>query len=47
MEQPIKMYWKIKLNELKEQLESNNFHVSIADSMSNAKTLVLETFIPE
>jgi len=47
MDQPIDMYWKIKLNDLKEQLESNNFHVSVADSMSHAKTLVLETFIPE
>ncbi len=47
MDQPIDMYWKIKLNDLKEQLESNNFDVSIADSMSHAKTLVLETIIPQ
>jgi L-lactate utilization protein LutC len=47
MEQPIDMYWKIKLAEVKEQLESNNFDVTIADSLSDAKTLVLEKFIPE
>ena len=47
MAQPIDMYWKIKLAEVKEQLESNNFEVTIADSLSDAKTLVLEKFIPE
>ena len=47
MAQPIDMYWKIKLAEVKEQLESNNFEVTITDSLSDAKTLVLEKFIPE
>jgi len=47
MDQPIDMYWKIKLAEVKEQLESNNFDVTIADSLSDAKTLVLEKIIPE
>ena len=47
MAQPIDMYWKIKLAEVKEQLVSNNFDVTIADSLSDAKTLVLEKFIPE
>lgn len=47
MDQPIDMYWKIKLNETKEQLEANNFEVTIATDMSHAKTIVLEKFIPE
>ncbi len=47
MAQPIDMYWEIKLAEVKEQLESNNFEVTITDSLSDAKTLVLEKFIPE
>jgi hypothetical protein len=47
MAQPIDMYWKIKLTDVKEQLESNNFEVAITDSLSDAKTLVLEKFIPE
>jgi len=47
MAQPIDMYWKIKLAEVKEQLVSNNFEVTITDSLSDAKTLVLEKFIPE
>ncbi|RLC00944.1 MAG: lactate utilization protein [Deltaproteobacteria bacterium] len=41
------MYWKIKLNETKEQLEANNFEVTIADGISDAKTIVLEKLIPQ
>lgn len=47
MEQPIEMYWKIRLNDIKEQLQANNFDVSIARSISDAKTLVLEKLIPQ
>ena len=47
MDQPIDMYWKIKLKDTKEQLEANNFKVFIADSTTHAKTLVLETIIPQ
>ena len=47
MDNPFEIYWKIKLAEVKDQLESNNFDVTIADSLSHAKTLVLEKFIPE
>lgn len=47
MDQPIDVYWKIKLNETKEQLEANNFEVTIATDMSHAKTIVLEKLIPQ
>ena len=47
MAQPIDMYWKIKIADVKEQLESNNFEVTITDNLSDAKTLVLEKYIPE
>ena len=47
MDQPIEMYWKIKLNETKEQLEANNFEVTIAAGISDAKTIVLEKLIPQ
>ena len=47
MDQPIDAYWKIRLNDAKEQLEANNFEVFIADDPSHAKTLVLETIIPQ
>ena len=47
MDQPIDMYWKIRLNDTKEQLESNNFEVTIAPDISHAKTIVLDKFIPQ
>jgi hypothetical protein len=47
MDQPVDMYWKIKLNDTKEQLEANNFEVTIATDMSHAKTIVLEKLIPQ
>ena len=47
MDQPIEMYWKIRLNETKEQLEANNFEVTIATGISDAKTIVLEKLIPQ
>jgi L-lactate utilization protein LutC len=47
MDQPIDMYWKIRLTDTKEQLEANNFEVFIAESATHAKTLVLETIIPQ
>ncbi len=47
MDQPVEMYWKIKLNETKEQLEANNFEVTIAAGISDAKTIVLEKLIPQ
>jgi hypothetical protein len=47
MDQPIDMYWKIRLNDTKEQLEANNFEVTIATNISHAKTIVLEKLIPQ
>ena len=47
MDQPVDMYWKIRLNDTKEQLEANNFEVTIATDMSHAKTIVLEKLIPQ
>jgi hypothetical protein len=47
MEQPIDMYWKIRLNDIKEQLEINNFEVAIATDTPHAKSMVLEKFIPQ
>ncbi len=47
MPEPIDMYWKIRLNDTKEQLEANNFEVSIAADLTEAKRIVLEKMIPE
>jgi L-lactate utilization protein LutB len=47
MPEPIDRYWKIRLDDTKEQLEANNFEVSIATDLNEAKRIVLEKMIPE
>ena len=46
MKEPIKNYWQLKLEAVKENLESNNFEVFIADTKEDAKDLALTTIIP-
>lgn len=46
MEHPKNHYWQIRLAQVKEALEKNNFDVFIADSAAEAKRLVLEEIIP-
>ncbi len=46
MDKPIENYWKIRLANLKEALEENNFEVFLADNTENAKKVVLEQIIP-
>ncbi len=46
MKHPIDHYWKLKLETLKEALESNNFEVFVADDSKMASKMVLETIIP-
>ena len=47
MDKPIENYWKIRLANLKEALESNNFEVFVADGIKEAKDIVLEKIIPK
>lgn len=47
MENPIENYWKTRLTELKETLTENNFEVFIAQNTDDAKSIVLETIVPE
>ena len=47
MDDPIKNYWKIRLSDLKEVLESNNFEVHIAENVGQAKTVLEEEIIPK
>jgi L-lactate utilization protein LutB len=47
MDQPIEAYWKIRLDEIKEQLEKNNFEVFIADTVDRVHTIVLDEIIPK
>jgi len=37
MDKPIENYWKIRLANLKEALEANNFEVFMADNTEDAK----------
>jgi len=47
MEKPIENYWRLRLRDLKETLEGNNFEVFIAEDPEAAKKLVLEEIIPK
>jgi L-lactate utilization protein LutB len=46
MSETLKKYWNLRLNEVKNQLEGNNFEVYLVDSIAEAKELVLRTIIP-
>ena len=46
MDDPIKNYWQMRLSDLKETLESNNFEVYVAESVGEAKKIVEEQIIP-
>jgi L-lactate utilization protein LutB len=46
MDKPIENYWQIRLSELKEALEENNFEVYIAKNTAEAKRIVLEQILP-
>lgn len=46
MDKPVDHYWNIKLNNLKENLEKNNFDVFIAQSLQDVRSIVMETLIP-
>jgi L-lactate utilization protein LutB len=46
MDKPIENYWRIRLNDLKEALEENNFEVFIAKDTADAKNIVLEQILP-
>jgi L-lactate utilization protein LutB len=46
MDKPIENFWQIRLNDLKKELESNNFEVFVAESAAEAKNIVMENIIP-
>lgn len=46
MENPIGQYWKVRLDELRVQLEKNNFEVFLAESAAEAGRLVMEKILP-
>ena len=47
MKDPVNVYWMHRLEQVKENLESNNFEVFIADTAQDAKDIALEKIIPE
>ncbi len=47
MDRPIENYWQIRLTEVKEALEANNFEVFIAANRDEAKRIVLEEIVPK
>ena len=47
MENPIENYWRIRLKDLKGNLEENNFEVFFAQNIVEARTVVEEKIISE
>jgi len=47
MNKPIENYWTLRLETVKEVLESNNFEVFLADTPEDAKAIVMDTIIPQ
>ena len=47
MEKPIEHYWQTRLADLKDVLEANNFEVHRAESLAEAKRIVLEEILPK
>lgn len=47
MEKPIANYWQLRLADLKEALEANNFEVFTADNAIEASRVVLEKILPK
>jgi hypothetical protein len=47
MEKPIEHYWKLRLNDVKKELETNNFDVYLVETSEEAKNLVTGTLMPD
>ncbi len=47
MDKPIKDFWRIKLADVKEALDLNNFEAFLVDNADEAKKIVLEEIIPK
>lgn len=47
MGNPVENFWQIRLNELKEQLDDNNFQTFIVDSVTDAGELFFDKLLPE
>jgi L-lactate utilization protein LutB len=47
MNNPIDTYWNMRIKDTAQALEKNNFEVFIANTAKDAKTLVLDTILPQ
>ncbi|MBW1975061.1 MAG: lactate utilization protein [Deltaproteobacteria bacterium] len=45
MNDPLRKYWEIRLNRVKENLEKNNFEAYVAESAEQAKSIVVDKII--
>lgn len=46
MNDPVRAFWQIRLQEMKERLEANNFQAVVADDAEAARKIVLEKILP-
>lgn len=44
---PIRSYWQLRLETVRQSLEANNFEAHVLDDLTAAKSLVLETLLPQ
>jgi L-lactate utilization protein LutB len=47
VESPVTSYWKIKLEDVKDALEANNFEAFVAQDVAEARKIVLDEIIPK
>jgi hypothetical protein len=47
MEQPIQHFWEIRIGDVKEALEANNFEVFTALNLERARKIVMEEILPK
>ena len=47
MEKPISNYWQLRLGDLKEALEANNFEAFVAQNAREAGRLVMDRLLPK
>ena len=47
MDQPIQNFWEIRISDVKEALEANNFEVFTASSLEGAASIVMEDILPK
>ncbi|MDY6949960.1 MAG: lactate utilization protein [Thermodesulfobacteriota bacterium] len=47
MKNPIGRYWRVRLNDVKKQLEANNFEAYVAENAAKARQIVLEEIVPK